>query len=356
MGIPIGRIADRTSRRDLIALALGVWSLFTAASGLARGFWQLMAARIGVGVGEAGCTPPAHSMISDLFPPERRASALAVYQLGIPLGTLFGLAFGGVLADALGWREAFLLLGIPGVALSIVTRATLEEPARGSHESGVDTGIQPIGEVLRYMWRLPSLRHALVANAVQTLPLAAFASFNAAFLQRVHGLSLTQIGLALGLIAGVVGGTSVYASGRIADRLRVRDERWLFWLPSIGALVSMPFSAIAYLAEASPLALGGIALATLFNHLYSALGHAQLQSLVKPRMRAVMSAVALFAMNIVGFGIGPVLVGVLSDGLGGEERLRYALLVFVVCLPWAAVHYALAARTYRSDLEAKRAA
>jgi len=355
MGIPIGRLADRTNRRNLISLALAVWSLFTAASGLARGFWQLMATRVGVGIGEAGCTPPAHSMISDLFPPERRASALSVYQLGVPLGTLFGLALGGFLAEEIGWRRAFFLLGIPGVALAVVARLTLREPQRGAQESGIDTRVQPLGEVLRFMWRMPSLRHSLIGNSAQTLPLAAFGSFNAAYLQRVHGMSLTEIGLSLGLIAGLVGGFSVYISGRIVDRLGERDVRWVFWLPLGGALLSIPFSVVAYLTNSSSIALGAIAVATLFNHLYSALGHAQLQSLVRPRMRAMMSAVALFAMNMVGFGIGPVLVGGLSALLGGDLALRYALVSFVICFPWAAVQYAQAARTNPSDLEAKTA-
>ena len=131
MGIPIGRVADSTNRRNLIAFALGIWSFFTAVSGLARGFFSLFAARVGVGVGEAGCTPPAHSMISDLFPPERRGAALSTYSLGIPIGTLFGLAFGGYLADEVGWRNAFLLMGIPGIALALVVRFTLSEPTRG---------------------------------------------------------------------------------------------------------------------------------------------------------------------------------------------------------------------------------
>jgi predicted MFS family arabinose efflux permease len=356
MGIPIGRLADRSNRRDLIAIALAVWSLFTAASGLARGFWQLMAARVGVGVGEAGCTPPAHSMISDLYPHQRRASALAIYQLGVPIGTLFGMAAGGFLAEQIGWREAFILMGVPGIGLAIVARLTLLEPERGAQDSGVDTETQPLGEVLRFMWRLPALRHSLIASSLQTLPLAAWGSFHAPFLQRVHGMSLSETGLALGLIAGLIGGLSVFASGRIADGLSHRDLRWIYWLPLVGALVSAPFSALAYLTDTAAIAIACIGVATLFNHLYSALSHAQLQSLVKPRMRAMMSAVALFAMNIVGFGIGPVLVGGLSDLFGGGENVRYALLVFVVCMPWACVHYALAARTYRVDLAAKSAA
>jgi len=353
MGIPIGRIADRSNRRNLIALALTLWSAFTMASGLARGFWQLMAARIGVGVGEAGCTPPAHSMISDLLPPERRASGLAFYQLGVPIGTLFGLSAGGVLADALDWRTAFFVVGAPGLLLAAVAWRYLPEPARGATEAQVDTSGQSLGDVLRFLGTVPSLRHSVIGNALQTLPLAAFASFNAAYLQRVHGLSLSEIGLSLGLIAGLVGGSSVYLSGRISDRLSKRDLRWVFWLPMWGALASVPFSALCYLASAPALAIAGIALATAFNHLYSALGHAQVQSLAKPGMRGTLSALMLFACNLVGFGLGPVLVGGLSDALGGGDQLRWALLILAGCMPWAAVHYALAARTYAKDLEAK---
>ena len=353
MGIPIGRIADSTNRRNLIAWALGIWSLFTAASGLARGFFQLFAARVGVGIGEAGCTPPAHSMISDLFPPERRGSALSTYSLGIPIGTLFGLAFGGFLADQVGWRNAFLLMGIPGIALALIVRVTMTEPERGGQEAGVDADQQPLGQVLSFMWGLKSLRHSLIGNSLQTLPLAAFGSFNAAYLQRVHGLSLTEIGFALGLIAGAVGGVAVFSSGQLTDALGRRDERWVFWLPALGALISIPFSLFSYWTPVASLALAGIAVATLFNHLYSALGHVQLQSLVKPRMRSVMSAVALFAMNIVGFGLGPLVVGYLSDFFGGNQSLRYALMSCLVFMPWACVHYLLAARTYRADLQAK---
>jgi predicted MFS family arabinose efflux permease len=351
MGIPIGRLADRSNRRNLIAIALALWSAFTIASGRASSFVQLMGARIGVGIGEAGCTPPAHSMVSDLVPPERRASALSFYALGVPLGTLFGLAAGGYLADTLGWRWAFYLVGAPGLVLALIVRLTLREPRRGAMEPGVDAGEQSLGSVFRFIGGMPSVVHSLLGNSIQTLPLAAAAAFNPAYFQRVHGLSTAETGMYLGLVAGLVGGASVFASGRISDALSRRDERWIFWLPLGGALVSIPFSALAYLTDDWRLAVAAIAGATVFNHLYSALGHAQVQSLVKPRMRAIMSAIALFGMNIVGFGVGPLAVGYLSDTFGGGDAIRNALLVLVLaCMPWACLHYGLAARTYRNDL------
>lgn len=361
-GLPIARLADRSNRSTIIAVALLVWSAMTVASGLARNFGQLLAARIGVGVGEAGCTPPAHSLISDTFPPERRASALSFYQLGVPFGTLFGLAAGGYLAEELGWKMAFFVVGAPGVLLALVTKWTLQEPERGHFDVGVDLAQEPIARTFGFIGGLPSLRHVLIGSASQTLFLAGVGAFHAVFLQRVHGYSVSEAGLRLGLIAGIAGGVSVYGAGWLADRLGARDLRWHFWLPAIGAIASVPFSIVAYSTASPALCIAMIAAATLLNHMYSGLGHAIMQGLVKPRMRAVMSAFALFAMNIVGFGFGPVLVGQLSDRLVGGDAaffgfsgIQAALLILIVFVAWAVVHYVLGARTYVRDLEAKNA-
>ncbi len=354
-GLPIARLADRSNRRNIIALALLVWSAMTVLCGMAKTFPQLLAARIGVGVGEAGCTPPAHSMISDSFAPEKRATAISIYSLGVPFGMLIGLASGGFLADQLGWQSAFLVVGAPGVLLALVTYLTLEEPKRGAFDARGDRAIESVGASLGFMASLPSIRHMLAASAVQTLFLAGVGAFHSSYLVRVHGLTLTQAGLWLGLIAGIAGGSAVFSSGVLADRLGRRDLRWHFWVPAVGALVSIPFSILAYTAESATSAIVWIAVATLGNHQYSALGHAVLQGLVKPRMRAVMSATALFAMNFVGFGLGPVVLGELSDYIGGGTAIRKALLALIFCLVWAAVHYLLGARSYQRDLEAKNA-
>jgi predicted MFS family arabinose efflux permease len=354
-GFPIARLADHGNRRNIIALSLLVWSAMTVACGFARSFPQLLAARIGVGVGEAGCTPPAHSMISDTFPVEKRASAISTYALGGPFGMLIGLAFGGYLADEVGWQSAFLIVGAPGVLLALVTRLTLEEPVRGAFDERGDRAIEPVGASLRFMAGLPAIRHMLAGSAVQTVFLAGVAAFHSSYLVRIHGLSLTQAGLWLGLVAGIAGGTAVFTSGLLADHLGRRDLRWHFWVPAIGGILSIPFSILAYTAESAPTAIACIALATLGNHQYSAIGHAVLQGLVKPRMRAVMSATALFAMNALGFAIGPVVLGELSDALGGGAAIRTALLAGIVYLVWAAIHYLLGARTYLRDLEAKNA-
>ncbi len=348
-GIPIARFADRSNRSNIIATALVIWSAMTVASGMARNFGQLLAARVGVGIGEAGCTPPAHSIISDTFPPERRATAISTYQLGVPIGTLFGLAAGGFLADGLGWQTAFFVVGAPGLLLAVVAKLTLVEPERGRFDDVVKEDVEPLGSTLAFMGGLPAMRHALIGSAVQTLFLYGVGAFHASFLLRVHDLSLPDTGVRLGLIAGLAGGISVFGAGWLADRMGPRDVRWIWWIPAIGALASLPFSYLAYTTENTSLAVAMITLATLLNHTYSGLTHAIMQGLVRPRMRATMSAIALFVMNLVGGGLGPIVLGQLSDRFG----LRRAMSILIVFVAWAAIHYVLGARSYVRDLEAK---
>jgi predicted MFS family arabinose efflux permease len=355
-GIPIARLADRGNRRNLIAVSLVIWSSMTVACGFARNFAQLLCARIGVAIGEAGCTPPAHSMISDSFPPAQRATAISIYACGVPIGTLVGMAFGGYLTDQLGWQRAFWIVGAPGLLLALVVRFALAEPQRGAFDSDAGAAkMESLGETLRFMGGMASVRHMLVAASVQTLCMAGLGAFNASFLVRVHGLTLTQTGVQLGLIAGVIGGGSVLLAGRLADRLGARDLRWHWWVPGIGALVSVPFSIGAYTVGDARLAVALIALATIGNHMYSALGHVVLQALAKPRMRALTSASALFAMNLVGYGLGPIALGELSELFGGGQGIRYALLALVSFLVWSSLHFFFGARSYRADLAARYA-
>lgn len=354
-GFPIARLADRGNRRNLIAISLVAWSAMTVACGFAKSFSQLLLARIGVGIGEAGCTPPAHSMISDTFPLERRATAISIYGLGVPIGMLIGLAFGGFLADTLGWQAAFMVVGAPGLLVAVVAARTLPEPDRGRFDAQGDRAIEPFAESWRFMARVPAIRHMLAAAALQTLYLAGVAAFHSSYLVRVHGLSVTRAGLALGLISGLAGGLAVSLSGVLADRLGRRDLRWHWWLPALGNLASLPFSVLAYTAPDATSAIAWLALSTVGSLQYSSLSHAVLQGLVKPRMRATMSATTLFAMNAVGFGVGPVVVGELSDYYGGGTEIRKALVMLIVFMLWAAVHFLLGARTYREDLRAKEA-
>jgi len=351
--VPLGRLADRANRRNIIALALAAWSAMTALCGVARSFVELLVARIGVGIGEAGCTPSAQSLISDYFPLEQRARALSTYQLGVPIGLLIGLGFGGFLADQLGWRATFFVVGFPGLAMALVVRFSLREPTRGMSDVRVDDRVQPVGEIARFLWRMTTMRHLLVALSLQTLTLSAHGAFNAAFLNRIHGLSLTAAGLQLGLVSGLAGGLGTYAGGWLGDRFAGRDLRWYVWWPMAGAMFSLPFSLFAYGTSDATLAVLSLAFGVVGSYAYSGAGHAIVQSLVKPRMRAVTAAIALFAMNLFGYGLGPWIAGALSDFLGGEESLRYSLMAMNAMMFWACIHYYLASRTYRRDLAAK---
>ena len=183
LGIPIARFADSSNRRNLIVASLGVWSLFTALSGLALNFWHLLLARIGVGIGEAGCSPSAHSMIADYYPAEQRATALGIYSLGIPLGIMFGLFVGGAMEEAFGWRSALFVVGVPGILLALIVRFTLHEPARGFAEKRTDTGTQPgVVETLSYLWQKKSFRHLSFAAGLTAFVGYGFVTWAPAFL------------------------------------------------------------------------------------------------------------------------------------------------------------------------------
>lgn len=352
-GFPLARLADRGNRRNLISLAVAAWSAMTVACGLARGFLELFLARVGVGVGEAGCAPAAQSLISDHFPPHHRGRALSTYQLGVPIGILIGSIVGGVLTDYLSWRTIFLLFGVPGLVLALVTRLVLKEPPRGQGDGQADVGVEPIGSVLGFLWRLPALRHILIAATLHTLVLGAQVTFNFTFLTRVHGLSGAQAGIVIGLLTGVLGGIGTYLGGWLGDRFGHRDARWYVWWLGIGAAISIPFSVLAYLADSAAVSIAALSASVIGSYMYSGANHTVAQSLAKPRMRGMTAAVMLFSMNLLGYGMGPPIAGLISDLLGGDQALRYALALLNVFLLWACLHYVLSARSYREDLARK---
>jgi MFS family permease len=358
MGIPIARWADRGSRRNIIALALLVWSAMTALTGFARSFSHLALARVGVGVGEAGCSPPAHSLISDYFPPERRATAFSIYALGIPIGAGLGYLFGGWINEYFDWRTAFFAAGVPGIVLAVVVRFTLPEPPRGTQEpGGAPTRTEPLGDVFRFMAGLRSFRHMAIGAALHAFYGYGASAFIAAFFMRTHGIESGELGTwlaGLGLTGGLAG---TYLGGYLADRLGARDMRWYMWVPAIATLAYIPFAFLLYLWPDGRVALMLWLPGALLGGMYLGPTFAMTQSLVRPQMRAMASALLLFVINIVGLGLGPQGVGILSDLLRGtfaDDSLRYALLFVVVAgAIWSVLHYALAASTLREDLAAK---
>ena len=355
LGIPMAMWADRSNRRNLIALALATWSGMTASCGLAANFWQLALARIGVGVGEAGSSPPSHSMIADMYPPAERAGAMGVFSLGINFGLMTGFLVGGWVSQWYGWRAAFYVVGLPGLLLALIVRFTLREPPRGYAEGlqSSSHAAPSLATVVRFMTSTPTLRH-LAAGAT----LASFVGYGVVlwlptFLIRSHGLQSGQIGTALAFLFGVMGGISTYVGGQLADRLGKRDVRWNVWVVAIAIVVSLPFTIAAYLARDIQTASLLSIVPALMSGVYLGPSFALNQSLVTVRMRSVASAILLFILNIIGLGLGPQIVGILSDffqAQHGAESLRYALVCLSLVNVWTALHYFLAGRTLQEDL------
>ena len=358
LGVPIARWADRGVRRSIIAGALFLWSGMTALTGLAQSFWQLALARVGVGVGEAGCSPPAHALISDYFPADRRATALSIYALGIPIGSAIGVLTGGWVNEFFGWRVAFAVVGVPGLLLAAVVRWTLREPPRGLAD-GRAPEPAPAGEsallVFRFMLRLPSFRHLSLAGALHAFYGYGAAAFIPAFLIRVHGFETGELATWLALLIAVFGALGTYLGGRVGDWLARRgDPRWYMWVPAVATLATVPFVLGFYLWPSGYVALLFHVPTSIASAMWLGPTFATTQNLAPLRMRATASALLLLIVNLIGLGMGPWAVGALSDALAvglGVEAIRYALLGVVLAGSlWSAVHYFLAARTLRADL------
>jgi predicted MFS family arabinose efflux permease len=356
-GIPIARWADRGNRRNIVALSLFVWSFMTALSGAVLNYTQLLLVRIGVGIGEAGGSPPSHSMISDIFPPTERASAIGFYSMGVSIGILFGFLAGGWLNEYFGWRVAFIVVGAPGILLAIVVRMSIAEPIRGlvEHRQVVDTPV-PMMEVVSLLWSRRSFRHMAMGAALNAFAGYSISNWIASFMIRSHGMSTGELGTWLALTIGLGGAVGVFCGALLADRLAPRDKRWYMWLPALAGIICVPFTASTYLvAGAYTSLMMGIIPGILFN-VYLGNTIATTHGLVGLRMRALSSAILFLIINIIGLGLGPWSIGMLSDYLApslGIESLRYAMLYLLPPIMfWSACHFFLAARTLREDLAA----
>ncbi len=357
LGIPIARLADTHNRRNIVAVCLTAWSAMTALCGLAQNFWQLLLARIGVAVGEAGGSPPAHSMISDLFAADRRATALGIYALGIPVGTMIGNLAGGWINEALDWRTAFVLVGLPGVLVALALRYTVAEPPRGFSEdvAQVKASAPPVGYVFKALWGRKSFRYLTIGGGLHALVGYGVGPFIPALFVRVHGMSTGEIGTALFWLgfAGILGTAS---GGWLADRLGKRDPRWYVWLPGLATLISVPFSIAFYTLPEPALAFWIAAVPSFLGSYYLGPTFSLAQGLVGLRMRALAASILLFILNLIGMGLGPLFVGITSDllnafgGFDSGEALRWALVSVLVFNVLSTVFYLMAARDLKSDL------
>ena len=353
-GIPIARWADLGNRRSIIALGLTVWSAMTALSGLAGSFFQLALARIGVGVGEAAGSPPAHSLLADYFPPERRAAALGTYAMGIYIGVMLGYLLGGWIKEFFDWRVAFLAVGLPGLLLALLVRFTIREPPRGGAETGpVDTSTDSIADVVRFLLAKKSFLYLSLGAALHAFTGYGFGSWVPAFLVRVHGMGYGELGTWLGLISGIGGGLGAYLGGRLSDAWGKNDPRYYLWIPALSSLLGLPFVYPFLLMDDPRIGMLVYLPAVFFGAAYLGPTFAITQSLVKVRMRAVSAAMLLFIINMIGLGLGPQVVGLLSDLLAarfGDESLRYALMIVGGANFFAAIFYLMAARHLKDDL------
>jgi MFS family permease len=358
VAVPLGFLADRTNRRNLIAACLVVWSVMTALCGFAGNFSQLLLARMGVGAGEAGGQSASLSVVSDLYTEKRRATAIAIFYLSSPIGAMLAGFLGGPITAAYGWRAALLIAGVPGLVMAVVLLLFGKEPPRESSSRAPDSRAAPsFGEVLRFIRGQPALLHLIVGLALITFTLSGIASFAVSFFIRYHGMTQREMGSILGL-AGAATALVMLGSGLWADRLGRRDPRWRLWL-----IVPVEFAVtilllIAYTAGGT-LALPVFLAAYLLTQVWIGPGLATAQSLTPSRMRATSAAILYVIINLLGFGFGPVILGALSDAFAahaGMDGLRRALIFVSLLNVWGALHVFLAARTLKTGLARATAA
>jgi len=356
LGVPIAQLADRVNRRNLIAAAVAIWSGMTALSGLAANIWHLVLARIGVGIGEAGCSPPAHSMIADLYPPERRSSAMGFYTLGISAGIMLAYLAGGWVAQNIGWREAFFIVGIPGLLLALVVRFTLTEPRRGASEQRTDSGEPPtLSLVATFLLARRSFLYMAIAAGLSAFVGYAIINFMPSFIVRSFNMEVAVLGFWLGLIYGIAGGFGFFMGGYFADHFGQHNHQRALAFIGLAQAMSAILFATVFLAPTVMWCLILLVVPTVTSNFYLAPVLSQTQSLVSLRMRAVASSLVLLIINVIGLAMGPPVTGLISDVLEpgfGDESMRYSLLIVsALLLPAAAWCYYQAGRSIDADLQ-----
>jgi predicted MFS family arabinose efflux permease len=360
-GIPIAYWADRGNRRNIVALAVTIWSGMTALSGFAQNYSQLLLARIGVGIGEAGGSPPAHAMISDYYPPEKRATALSIYSTGVHIGVLVGFLAGGFISQTLGWRAAFMAVGLPGVIFATIFFFTVREPERGRWESSAQAQYKPtLVETFRVLAQYRSFWYLAAGAGLTAFAGYGNGNFTPSFLMRSHGLEVANVGILLAIFGGGGGVIGTLLGGYFADRFGATDKRWYFWVPAIAGGIAFPLSIPYLLLGNTTIVIGLMFIVTILINTYLGPCLAISHSLVPPAMRALTSAILFFVLNLIGLGMGPLTAGILSDYFTeahGADGLRYAMLVVGLIASVGVLMFVLASRSLPRDLEtAKRLA
>lgn len=359
ISIPTARFIDGGAMRTtIVAGGLALWSLATALCGVCQNYWQLLIARAGVGVGEGTFGPCTITLVSDYFEPTQRARAMSVYLIGLPIGTLVGLAIGGIIADHYGWRAALLAVGLPGLLLALLIRATMKEPPRGLAD-GKFTKLEqalPIGQVFRTVTKKKTVVHLLLAATFASFSTVGGMTWFIPYMQRTFSMTAGQIGPSWGLMVGLTGMAGTLGGSWLADHFGKRGRQFYMIMPAATMLIAFPFYLLAMAAGNFPLCFACLMVPAAINNAWIPSAMSLTQSLAPLTMRALLGMFVTFAANFVGHGIAPPAIGALSDlyglDLGSAGGLRWALITVSVFYLLAALHFWLAARHVQDDLEA----
>ncbi|CAN5261867.1 MFS transporter [soil metagenome] len=360
--IPIARLSDRGNRVWILSTCLALWSFCTAICGLAAQFWQMLAARLFVGLGEAGCAAPAQSLISDITPPERRAWALGIYSLGVPFGALLGLVMGGIVAATWGWRWTFLLPGITGVVVAVLIVLTVGDPRSGRRKS-VQPKRESILRLLSQLWTSRSFRYVTIGSSLSAYVGFSTQAFFASFFLRAHGAEIAFlagpvkpiafVGITLGLVLGLGGALGTYFGGIAADKAKSRFPGGYLLIPAASMIVLVPFMAATFLVGGALTAFVMLTITAIFKSTWFGPTYAATHSLVAPENRATATAILLLIVNLVGLGLGPLVTGavstLLATKLGDVEGLRWSLVSVVVPSLLSGFFYWLGSRSFDAE-------
>lgn len=349
LGIPIARLADRYSRKIIIVVSLIIFSLMTALSGWAAGLVSLFIFRIGVGIGEAGVNPASHSIIADYFPTHRRAFAMAILMLGANAGMILGFVAGGVVAEYYGWRVALMSVGFPGLLLAVVFVRLFREPPRGGFDNNRKPNVSPeppppIRKTAQYLWSNRALRHLLLGSVVIGMLANGLMQWMPTFFMRNHEMAQSQVGVLMALFFGALGATGALVSGKLADRFSSKGFEYGMWMVAGAMALAIPFWMVAFLVDNLGLALALFIIPAFTGNCYLGPSLALIQTLSPVPMRAVASAITMFCLNLIGMGLGPLIVGLLSDALTpwfDGAALQVALACFSFLGLWGAIHFVL---------------